>query len=544
MIVCKQCGYQNEEGDTFCGSCGAFLEWVGEKVGPEPEPVPEPVTVPADPSAEEKAGLITRIKHAITGDEALGAGETPAGPAGDAAAPDPVSAGPAPATTAPAGGGIAPTAVTATVVDAEHAASSLAPPVGAGAPAGGSTSAPLPPPPSAGHGSLPPPPAGSAFDTEAAKKREEEARRRAAEDDEHRREEEARRKAALLVAKPKESVADTKPSTGVTPTTTPKGKKAEPAATAAAAAAATGIETRQPGAQQPGAPVSRPKVQKQAPTRVVKPGDLVCGECGESNDSTRKFCRRCGASLAEVVPVKKPGFFKRLFTRKPKEAAPAGSRPGRGGEGGGGKGRRGAKARLAKGKVQGSYDKLRGAVALLAVLGVGAAIAIPSGRSLVMKPVNSVTDWFHRLTGPLKDALPNQDATKFTSQMPEFPAKFAVDNITNNHWLPLPNDPGPAVAAVWDDPVTLRKLRVFSGDQDQPQNFAANPRPKDLFITVFDDQGHTRGTKQVRLDDSPKQTIDFKFSNVSSVRVEIQDCYNALPAAPKQCGITELNFLK
>ena len=26
-LVCRRCGYTNVPGDTFCGSCGAFLEW-------------------------------------------------------------------------------------------------------------------------------------------------------------------------------------------------------------------------------------------------------------------------------------------------------------------------------------------------------------------------------------------------------------------------------------------------------------------------------------------------------------------------------------
>ena len=33
MMVCTQCGFQNETEDAFCGSCGAFLEWAGESVG-------------------------------------------------------------------------------------------------------------------------------------------------------------------------------------------------------------------------------------------------------------------------------------------------------------------------------------------------------------------------------------------------------------------------------------------------------------------------------------------------------------------------------
>ena len=34
MIVCRQCGQSAREGEDFCESCGAFLEWEGEKVEP------------------------------------------------------------------------------------------------------------------------------------------------------------------------------------------------------------------------------------------------------------------------------------------------------------------------------------------------------------------------------------------------------------------------------------------------------------------------------------------------------------------------------
>ena len=63
MIVCKQCGHHNEDSDTFCGSCGKFLEWTGERVvvaEPEPEPpVAEPEPEPAH------LGLIDRVKQAV-----------------------------------------------------------------------------------------------------------------------------------------------------------------------------------------------------------------------------------------------------------------------------------------------------------------------------------------------------------------------------------------------------------------------------------------------------------------------------------------------
>lgn len=106
MIVCKQCGHHNEDNDTFCGSCGKFLEWTGERVAvaqPEPEPpAPEPEPEPA------RVGLIDRVKHAVGLEEAA---PQPAlsthadGGSAPAAAPAPVGAAApaaAPAASAPA----------------------------------------------------------------------------------------------------------------------------------------------------------------------------------------------------------------------------------------------------------------------------------------------------------------------------------------------------------------------------------------------------------------------------------------------------------
>ncbi len=54
MIVCKICGFDNEPGAQFCGSCGGFLEWTGESTAPAtptgaaaPTPPPPTGTTPA-----------------------------------------------------------------------------------------------------------------------------------------------------------------------------------------------------------------------------------------------------------------------------------------------------------------------------------------------------------------------------------------------------------------------------------------------------------------------------------------------------------------
>lgn len=64
MIICKDCGYQNEEGDAFCGSCGSFLEWTGAKVEEAERGYAYDVS---DAPADE--GTIGKVKRALSVDD-------------------------------------------------------------------------------------------------------------------------------------------------------------------------------------------------------------------------------------------------------------------------------------------------------------------------------------------------------------------------------------------------------------------------------------------------------------------------------------------
>ncbi len=75
-IVCRQCGYLNAADDAFCGSCGSFLEWTGEKVG-------EPAPSPARPSTP----LLERVRVAIATAEPGDASPPPPPPPPPSAAP-------------------------------------------------------------------------------------------------------------------------------------------------------------------------------------------------------------------------------------------------------------------------------------------------------------------------------------------------------------------------------------------------------------------------------------------------------------------------
>jgi len=77
MIICKECGFKNADADSFCGACGSFLEWTGEK-----QAAPAPV-VEAEEEPKQKKSLFDRINSVIYAD--VGEAKpvetaTPAGP--------------------------------------------------------------------------------------------------------------------------------------------------------------------------------------------------------------------------------------------------------------------------------------------------------------------------------------------------------------------------------------------------------------------------------------------------------------------------------
>ncbi len=86
MIVCKQCGHQNEDDDLFCGNCPAFLEYSGERIG-GPEPVHRGGRA-GRPTGVGDAGSDTRSAAAICR-------RPPAGPSAGTPLSPPASGSPA-----------------------------------------------------------------------------------------------------------------------------------------------------------------------------------------------------------------------------------------------------------------------------------------------------------------------------------------------------------------------------------------------------------------------------------------------------------------
>jgi ribosomal protein L40E len=265
----------------------------------------------------------------------------------------------------------------------------------------------------------------------------EQARRDAEEAEQAKREAEAKaakeaeeatraRRAAAMVAK--------SASQPVAPTAPPA--KQEPAPTTSAPTAPATPQAASPQAQKPVAqkPQKVKPPKKKAPPkpkeeeRKYNPGDLICGECGEGNSPERKFCRKCGTSLAEADVAKTP-WYKRFFKRKPKTYA-AGER------------KKGGRSSGVKGAVhQGKrafwgFRRLRGGVfrTLLIIAVVGGAVGVSVGPT-----GGDVRRWTRERVDGVKCYFSQPDpqqanVTSVTTETPEHPAQHGFDFGVNTYW--------------------------------------------------------------------------------------------------------------
>lgn len=603
MIICTNCGNHNEDSDEFCGSCGKFLEWVGQKVE---DPVKVEVTEPEAEPEDAKVGLIDRVKAAVGIEGAAGGGtgladgappvegivvEEPVDPAveaerakaaamaeeqerarleaeaadqaarerkaaeeaeraererieaelaaaaalasqqaAEAAAKEAAEqqarreAEAAERERAAAEAREAAAAAERERLEAEAAAMAaaeseaerqrleaeakaaaeaaererLAAEAEAAAAAAAAREAEEQARREAEEAA-----AKLRAEEEARRAAEAEETRRRAEEERARREAEARaeaaRRAAALLAQPKAappaepaaSPADATvakqgtvaPSAPVAPAPPKRGAPAPPPpATSAAAAASEPARAAMAPSQEPAKPKAPPKPATQVKAdEGPKPGDLICDSCGTGNDPTRKFCRRCGNSLAKAEPVKKVPWWKRLFVGGKKK--PRGKQ---------GKGKKAvAGARQASFKAEMAMSRLRTGVMILAALGLAGGFMVPSIRSTVM---NTGRDGINKARDTL---FPNFDPIRpvtvtASSEAPDHPAVASADLAINTYWAEGAEGDGVGqeITYTFNEPFELAKILVTPGaiDPNQPDLFLNQPRPKDIHL-VFDNGG-------------------------------------------------------
>jgi hypothetical protein len=287
--------------------------------------------------------------------------------------------------------------------------------------------------------------------------------------------------------------------------------------------------SRRPTSVAPTATRPRPKpTTVEAPTRR-RPGDLICGECGEGNDPTRHFCRRCGARLDEAIAVQLP-WYRRLWNRvfRPKTYA-AGYR----------------QRRIGPPNVAGAFWRIvRLSLAAIIVVAVLAFALIPSVRTNVTSGVTTRVSQLRVMWFPRYDAIYATSATASTSTAGHVPT-LAVDHYKNTYWAASNKDAKPYLKVLFAQPVDVAEIGFDSGASGSAaaDSFPLQPRPKAVHL-VFSD-GSVKDL--VLRDEDPSVTKNAQFygvtaKNVTYVEIFIETTYEVGGAAPSSVAISEVEF--
>jgi len=252
-------------------------------------------------------------------------------------------------------------------------------------------------------------------------------------------------------------------------------------------------------------------VVKKPPTRRLQPGDLICGDCGEGNPDTRKFCSRCGHSLLTAEVVKTPWWRKILPRRRTKVRKAL---------------ERTAKDRKAKRTASGTafraiFKTVRALVAVVLVLGGLAYGSLPAVRTWVN---NQVASWQQDAQSALDMTYAPVHPTKVTATFaePTHPADLVADSVSNSFWA-APTTKGEATLVfTFDRAVNIDKAIIQNGDNDK---FDQSFRVERLHLVYSNGK-----TEDLQLKDQPDpQELTLQNGhNITSVEMHVMATYQSL----------------
>jgi hypothetical protein len=258
-------------------------------------------------------------------------------------------------------------------------------------------------------------------------------------------------------------------------------------------------------------------VTRTQPTRRLRPGDLICGECGEGNRPARKFCGRCGEPLLLAETVRTPWWRALIPRRGPRTVVLAGE-PRLGSTGGSG---RKAGRDLGQG-MRKLYRMVRLGMGL-ALLGAGLVYGVyPPFRDTVNSEFAAVKQ---KLSSEASRGLVPVHPVKVTVnlQAAGHRGADAVDGFTSTYWLARWN-PGhaPVLTLHFGRRVTLERMVLISGASG---NFTAAGRPATLDLIFSNDESGI-----VVPQDTPKpQTLRISHAAlITSVQIQIGSVYPGL----------------
>jgi hypothetical protein len=284
------------------------------------------------------------------------------------------------------------------------------------------------------------------------------------------------------------------------------GARADEAPVATAVAEPAPATVAQPGEAGP-APVRHRSQTQAAPPRPPAPGDLICGQCGEGNAPTRRFCRRCGGSLADSLAVKPP-WWRRFVPHRKDKRLQAGARRAR---------RRGVFSESFRSAVR----WVRNIVAIVVVLAAIGYALFPAFRHTVNTDAtaarNKVVGMFVTHYDPVHPVTITANVSD-----PAHPADLVDDNTIGTYWAAPFNGPEPTLVLTFDHKVNLAKAIVRSGIGS---DFQSADRPQTLHL-VFS----TGKTYDMNLADTPDpQDVSIGDSDgATSVEVHVTSRYHSL----------------
>jgi hypothetical protein len=301
---------------------------------------------------------------------------------------------------------------------------------------------------------------------------------------------------------------------------------AAPGASPAAAVTAAG-PVASPGEQAPQATRRRAApVTKTAPTRRLRPGDLICGECGEGNPATRKFCSRCGNSLEQSEIAKSPWWKKLLPRRGPKVVATS--------EGAGRPGHAGAAGLDLKHRFRKVYRRVRNVIGVAVVLAGLAYLVLPPVHAAVNSRFTSAKNHVEQIAHP-KFVPVRPVSVTASRQKAGHPGRLAVDLFTNTYWL-APWNPAhePTLTLKFSHKVILREIILHSGASG---NYVGHGRPAALHLVFSNGNSDTIRPQ----DTSSPQTLNVSHAiGVTSVEIQVAGVYQGNSGS--DVAITEIEL--
>lgn len=267
-----------------------------------------------------------------------------------------------------------------------------------------------------------------------------------------------------------------------------------------------------------------PQVRRQAPSRKLQPGELVCGECGEGNNATRKFCGRCGTSLADAVVVKTP-WWRKLLPRRGAKVRKSGERPRRRGRAG--------KSRLGL-AFGATFKVLRRVVAIVLVLaGVAYGLFAPF-RGWVNERAAEAKGAFERTFFPTYAPVSAGEAPVASLGLPDHPPDDVVDGNWDTYWAAPIGVAEPNVTVKFDRKVHLAYIIVHNGDSAA---FKETYRAAKLHLVYSSGK-----TTDVNLADRPEpQTIELEDGeDVTGLEIHVVATYKS--TTNSILAISEIEF--